>query len=964
VPNLSTTASVGGYLTSVNTYTNGYPTVVSDPSYFDWLGVHNQSTYTRCTDARSLQEKLNANVAEGIGGSSLYQLVNANSTLLAMDAAKTVVTTVRTDPLGNKFCAAPTYGGGPADYITCGASCVPGTATRSASIAITNAMNLTSPGVNTSSYNFGSPDFDLTDPSEMWAWGPSGFNSSPTIVTGPILFGGTNQHLPAFSPDGSFTYPYTGGQSIGIVDFYYALPMGTASPEHIASHAYTLGQYVQHTMYLAGSATPELYLYAISTTYPAGALIQPGSGGDGILTNPQNCAFKAAAAGTTGGTVADFKSLNPCVLGTLLTTVTDGGVTWISIGVGGTGTSGQNGPAFILHDTTLGSNSTAGGTFAPYKNGGSTACTNAAPCVNPDIASSITDGGVTWVNSGPNLGSMANLVAQGNNVNLWNVTAGVSQNNKKFGMAFSTNTYGPNTSGSYSFKTTGQGTAQWALEADLTDPVSGKPTFYTLNTTDGIQTNETCSGLGLGSTGAAANLCGSTTWTTPVSASFPNGSAFYAMTTPSGVVPIVTANGCFGGIHNEKVWITGNMVTINILPSFAAFNCSDTYHFFEWFPRGPSDDGTFDPYINLQTFQAGVPHYALGNTSVWADAGSGGGYGGTSGVITSKYPNTNTSGNSGGLPVRCGSGIYSSGNCLICSPSSNSCPSQPVFVPEPYTFSIGPAPPGSGSSCSLSTITNTGYPGNGMQPNVYGIFTLTPGGAQSGAPPCNVANIWDWHFDDAYNPGLTDNSGWLIGTVNNSTQFLPYEDSPWEGEVTGYQQASCGQGTVVTCGTQKRFGHSMTFGTSTNFSVNVQTSSGAIDGTFVALGSDWYCAFGSTVGPPSLTTTYVPYMGMPTTVLALCGPPWQPSYSYVVGNLMSPIKAGAAQAGTGGLEVYQATTVSGPSSALVGGAIPAALYAHFLAGDSPVTDNGVTWTIQVGGANPDGRGDVVLITER
>jgi len=274
-----------------------------------------------------------------------------------------------------------------------------------------------------------------------------------------------------------------------------------------------------------------------------------------------------------------------------------------------------------------------------------------------------------------------------------------------------------------------------------------------------------------------------------------------------------------------------------------------------------------------------------------------------------------------------------------------------------------------------------------MQPNVYGIFSLTPGASQSGAPPCNILGIWDWHFDAAYDPGQND-AGWLIGVVNNATQFLPLANSAWQSEVTAYQQlAQCGAPLVAclpltTVGKQKRFGHTFAYATSNIFETSVQVSSSAIDGTFTAFGTEWFDQFGSysnggNIGAPTgLPATYVPYLGMPATLLCLCGPPWQPSYPYLVGELMDPLPPNAAQDGKGGIDVFQVTAVSSAhspygcdvapvSTALNGsGDMPTALWNAFNGAvpGGTVTDNCVTWTDV--GSKPNPRGDVVLLTTR
>ncbi len=129
-------------------------------------------------------------------------------------------------------------------------------------------------------------------------------------------------------------------------DFQYGLPMGSLVAAWQPSHAYTQGQFVTYT--LTGAQAPDWT--ASKSTYALGDLIQPA------LNNPDGCAFKLVNTGTTGSSPPTWSTTgNPCHT-TEWGTYSDGTAAWRNLGgpavftyqlTSASGTTGASTPAFV-----------------------------------------------------------------------------------------------------------------------------------------------------------------------------------------------------------------------------------------------------------------------------------------------------------------------------------------------------------------------------------------------------------------------------------------------------------------------------------------------------------------------------------------------------------------------------------------------------------------------------------------
>jgi hypothetical protein len=965
-PNVSTACTVGTLNTNCRSYSLGAKTVFTDSSYLTWMGFADLNTATICTGPLSAQDHLNVNWTAGKGGSSLIPLVNHNSTLAGLETTSGEYITI----IKNGFCVAPTYqvsgepAGGPHDVANNSACGV----TTECSILITQAMNLSNPGSNSTSFNFGAPFMDLQDPSVAWIYGTNTQNTTSNLWVNKAIFGGTNQHTASFVPDGSFTLATT-----PTVDFQYALPVTYAPVYSTSPAAVAAGDYTIHQLIAPPSANAEFLQYAPLTAYNAGDITVPGTNGDGVTTNPGACMYKVLVGGTTGSSAPNFGSINPCQTHA----VTDGTVKWQNLSstaqflyenTGTAGTTSGSSAQWILTPATLASTCsiTSGSvtltcpssTFAAADDGqavsvsgagaagatlygiitalsGTTTATLSGPAVT-SVTSSATvsltghpnllgfhndSGGIKWTNVGPAYVPIS--------AGAWDDASGVSYDQSTFAMAMSTNSYGPWTKGGddYLSQTAAQqNTGQWMTVCKVADPVSGNPACYVLDMITGWQSNVTgcaslsnCSGgtlTAIGVMNADINPC-------------PTGSAGFSPCPSTPPQP-----NCASSVHNEKLSPSGNFVFLTGFFNFydganGTTYCSLVENFYGWLPNGINNNNVFDANVNFQIAASGLPHFAVGASHTYGFHN--GGQGQNSGVMTAAYTNTNLSGNGGGLPPGCGNG---SGQfaCITLSGAA-----QPYFN-IPYTFSIA------GQSTG-NTVTNNNYLTNGIAQTVYG--TLNPlvsyncsnsSGTCPGLPNDDLFPSWDQHFDPSYNPGFTD-TGWLIG-VSNTLEPTIAVSVPWQNQLMAFPMVNCATSTTGTppnlngCpgttpfGTAKLFFHSFSCVNSPFFSTNVPISETGQDGTVSLFGTDFCGQFGSTGPLPGSTTgqgapingsgqlgylpaTYVPFGPQPAVAVCFCGPPWQANYTYAVGNVIAPLIASAGESGTGASSVLQVIAASG-----------------------------------------------------
>lgn len=848
-PNLSTGCTVGGQSASCNNNATVFDTSYSTPAYGGTPSA-NLSPITRCTDARSAVDNLNAAFTAGTGSSGVFENVNANSTIAGITV------------LGGQH------------YFTqlSGGACVAPTGAPANSMFFTKAMNSVNPGSNSSTEDFGGGSFDATNPLLWW----SGNTGSDIIVPTQVL-----KYTFTLGATPRFTYSHSGTAAVADLDFVNGLPLGTNAPEwSAATGTYSFGAYVTHTLGAPGSTFPEYSLLAASTTYNIGDVIVPGTAGDGNTTNPQGCMFKMSAgvpstatsgisAVTHNSSTPDFGSKNPCVLAS----VTDGTVVWKGIAATNK----------FVYQNTGATGAPNGSAFRWIPVGG-----------HPNMLSTVNDAhGIVWANSGPNyIPTMASTA--------WDAWGGVSIDNTKINIAFSTNTYGGSACGKtncYSPYAAGQGTGIWASESNSSDPVTGKPTYYLLNTGTGIQTNWTC-GAG------TLQTCSSITASTP-------GVAYPV---------IVNANNaglnCSFFLHNSKPLSSGiGQIVVNQVVTNSANGtaCNAIQSTLMWMPTGTANDGTYNANTGLQATSDGMNHWTTGFNHVVAFHN--GGYGQSSGVMVDYLLGTNVSGNNGVLPV--GTGCVNVGG-TTCTP--------------PYVFSIA-------GNCSNSiNAININYPSNGIALNNFGQLPAgtfhnagdTPPGNGPGNPPCNLALAYDSHLNWNYNPGGAD-GGAITGTIFNYATMSPIPFAAWQNEEVVYPigtpAASClpGSGCPVAVGSIRRQSHTFSTGTNPFFAIQFEISQGFMDGTGIMWTSDWNCTLGSLgIQKFSLTGTgvpvqdgsgalgHLPVTSNPVGALSFCGTVWQPNFPYVLGTTINPILGTAG----GGVQydVFQAVLVNGSSS--------------------------------------------------
>jgi hypothetical protein len=116
-----------------------------------------------------------------------------------------------------------------------------------------------------------------------------------------------------------------------------------------------------------------------------------------------------------------------------------------------------------------------------------------------------------------------------------------------------------------------------------------------------------------------------------------------------------------------------------------------------------------------------------------------------------------------------------------------------------------------------------------------------------------------------------------------------------------------------------QFTHTFATGTSATFSTQFQISQYSQDANWLFWSSDWNCQTGSTTGVAPTVWTSGTYVGklavapVPANATSMCGLPWAPSTTYVVGNMINPIEG---TSGSGAVDdVFQAIYIGGPTGA-------------------------------------------------
>lgn len=311
-------------------------------------------------------------------------------------------------------------------------------------LAITADKNLTNPGSSSTSYAFGGGSFDWTDASaaagnSIWYAYGSGNDAPTDSVVAKLTISQTNGTFTVVTP---------------FLDFNYGLPVGALAPAWQPNHQYAFGAYI--------SATLTLGDWNGVTAYIAGDLIIP------LANNPLNCAFKLSTVGTRGAQPNPWsRTLDGSCVTAQIKAETGGTETWRNIGNSGT---------FTFQLTSNGG--TSGGATPNWKTASG----------HPDQQSTVTDGPLTWTNSGVTITPN------------WHSFAGISKDSGRGCNAFSSNGYGHGT-GTYNADNADQGTGIFASCYSFT-----LNKFFLLNTVTGIQSTTTCLPPGTGYTCAGGTL--------------------------------------------------------------------------------------------------------------------------------------------------------------------------------------------------------------------------------------------------------------------------------------------------------------------------------------------------------------------------------------------------------------------------------------------------------------------------
>lgn len=377
---------------------------------------------------------------------------------------------------------------------------------------ITADKNQTNPGSASTGYNFGAGSFSWTDPEVYFGFGSG--NDAP--ANGVAKYRIDTQ-------TGRFTVetPY--------LDFGNGVPVGGMAPAWQPNHAYATGDYVSYTLTL-----PD---WSETRTYVQGDLILP------LTNNPLSCAFKLSTSGTRGTQPTSWSALADGSCVTAQTKAEGGGTAvWRNIG---------NSGGFTFQLTSAGG--TSGNAAPDFGTGGG----------HPDLLSAVSDGPLTWTNTGTMLAPR------------WKSFAGVAKDSNRFCSAFSSNAYGHPSH--YDLDNGGQGTGIFVGCYDFT-----LNQFVLLNTATGIQSRTSCSG----GTGYACT-----------------GGTLSKLTAVGNAYPAITSN-CRFEVHNAKGGSTLDYIVVAKQGNLAG-SCNGQ-NLLAWQPFAPFDAN------NLQIYNAVSNHWTIG----------------------------------------------------------------------------------------------------------------------------------------------------------------------------------------------------------------------------------------------------------------------------------------------------------------------------------------------------------------
>jgi len=818
------------------------------------------SSITRLTDSASAYGKNNFSFTAGMGGSGVFTLTNTNTTLVRADQSSLgLICVFATSGVNKGLCGTPPGGWG-------------GTAPSSGIFITTGQLAGGSCSSNCPVNDFGSLSFSLTDSTVLYTFGNDAYDiSTPTTVT-PYTIN-----------------PNTGVYTVGspLADFQYGLPMGPNAQSWTPGTNYSYGSYITHVLGAPGSSFPEYLNYASSTSYNAGDIIVPYGGA---------CMYRAIVPGSTNGTLLNsgtFTTPAPCKNDTVKEATpsslqwrgTNSGPQFIYQNVGAAGVSAASAFRWVSAPTTL----TAIGAIAL----GTAVLTSSDNCFTAAMvgqAVSITAAGnasgssplyttifsyqnsghVTLATTGLQTGGtsgatvtltghpdiMSSTVGDANGI-VW-VNVGPS-----YPIANGNQLW--NAIGGLSRDTLYGGYASKYGIAISTNSYGVAPTYskYTADQGTGVWLEEYDHVLNVyhllnSLTGIWTDWsCSSgTDYGCSAGARVPATiGTLKAISNPFNTTP---AQPCPFYVHNVKFSTNGLYGQIrtqaNVYPA-----CNSLQAFLVWQTTSVS----FDANNSLQSTYAGMNHWAIGTNKTIAFNGSAFGY--TSGMFTSLY---NAS-------------------------SASTIPSFSVYLKPVGTAGTGIAqtvPPG----CYVSASTTQN-------------------------PDCNLSEVLDSHLSWAGDPG-TDTYP-ACGTSFNYATLGPAFNA-WQNMETCYQTSPTYTSSALpstSAGKVWQFTHTFATGTSTAFSTQFQISQYSQDANWLFWSSDWNCQNGSTTGIAPTVWMSGTYVGMlavspvPANATSICGLPWAPGTTYVVGNMINPIEG---TSGGGAVDdVFQAIYVGGPTGA-------------------------------------------------
>lgn len=608
--------------------------------------------------------------------------------------------------------------------------------------------NQTNPGSASSGYNFGSGSFSWTDPQVYFGFGSG--NDAPANGVAKYRIDSTT---------GVFTVqtPY--------LEFEYGVPIGIQAPGWQSSHAYATGDYVSYTITLAD--------WSGAAAYVQGDLILP------LTNNPLNCAFKLSTSGTRGAQPSPWSltSDGSCVIAQNKTE-SGGTAVWRNIGNNGT---------FTYQLTSAGGIS------------GSAVPNFATASGHPDLLSKVTDGTLTWTNTGTMLAPR------------WRSFAGVSKDSNRFCSAFSSNAYGH--PGHYDLDNGGQGTGIYVGCYDF-----AVNQFLLLNTATGIQSGTSCAG------GAGYSCIGG---------------ALSKLTALGAAYPAIASN-CQFEIHNAKGGSTLDYVVVAKQGNLTG-TCN-AQNLLAWQPFAAFSAS------NLQIYNTVSNHWTIGK-KLFVNVGDQSQLGYTSGAYTVLLDSANPTAVPKtswqvGPPYTSGCDVHGDwkpGNADPPCMFADGYDSHTAFWHGPQDDDTGPVCGTVYNVATLAPVPVAPYQGEEV------CISTTPN--WNYGDPIGAYKVWRFTHTFASGGNGFFDTQFAISELSQDGKFLAFS-SDWNctlGSTTGTASSWCGPpwvaGTNYTVGQMVNpFG--ATSGSGTNYGVYEVTTGGVASSTKPA----WFVCNSSTAG--------------------------------------------------------------------------------------------------------------------